>query len=149
MNSEARALLRATYLKPLRDAEHEMAPRKNSRLSQILDSHQAFEDKETHHLKRVMEQANEMILHYFQGHDGKQTFDDQSGKLLLEKINTYLKEFSPSTLRCIEVTGMLAVQADPDVFSRWMNRSAFAEQGGTAPRTISVWRRVRRLAVRA
>jgi putative ATP-dependent endonuclease of OLD family len=39
-----------------------------------------------------------MILHYFQGHDGKQTFDDQSGKLLLEKINTYLKEFSPSTL---------------------------------------------------
>jgi putative ATP-dependent endonuclease of OLD family len=54
MNSEARTLLRATYLKPLRDAEHEMAPRKNSRLSQILDSHQAFEDKETHHLKRAM-----------------------------------------------------------------------------------------------
>ncbi|MDU4696357.1 MAG: AAA family ATPase [Paenibacillus sp.] len=98
MNSEARALLRATYLKPLRDAEHELAPRKNSRLSQILDSHQAFEDKENHHLKRVMEQANKLILHYFQGHDGAQTFDDQNGKLLLDKINTYLKEFSPSTL---------------------------------------------------
>jgi len=46
MSSVARALLKATYLKPLRDAENELTPRRNSRLSQILDSHQAFEDKE-------------------------------------------------------------------------------------------------------
>ncbi|CAH1058772.1 ATP-dependent nuclease [Paenibacillus pseudetheri] len=97
MNSEARALLKSTYLKPLRDAENEMTPRKNSRLSQILDNHDAFEDKENHHLKRAMEQANKFILHYFQGHDDEIGLEDQNGKLLLEAINTYLKEFSPIT----------------------------------------------------
>ncbi len=97
MNSLARALLKATYLKPLRDAENELAPRKNSRLSQILDSHQAFEDKEMHHLKSAMARANEMIKQYFKGTDGETDLDDQNGKLLLEKINTYLKEFSPLT----------------------------------------------------
>ncbi|MNW41210.1 DNA replication and repair protein RecF [compost metagenome] len=98
MNSEARALLKSTYLKPLRDADYEMAPRKNSRLSQILDSHQAFEDKEHHHLKKVMLEANEMILNYFKGKDDKEVFEDQNGKQLLDKINTYLKEFSSTDL---------------------------------------------------
>ncbi|MGG3284393.1 ATP-dependent nuclease [Paenibacillus solani] len=97
MSSEARALLKATYLKPLRDAENEMTPRKNSRLSQILDSHQAFEDKDMHHLKQAMARANEMIEQYFKGTDGEIDLDDQNGKLLLEKVNTYLKEFSPIT----------------------------------------------------
>jgi len=95
MDSEARSLLRATYLKPLRDAENEMAPRRNSRLSQILDSHKAFEDKEEHHLKTAMAQANEMIEQYFNGHDGGRDLDDQSGKILLDTINSYLREFSP------------------------------------------------------
>lgn len=36
---EVRDLLRATYLKPLRDAEQELAARKGSRLSQILFAH--------------------------------------------------------------------------------------------------------------
>lgn len=35
-DSQARALLAAAYLKPLRDAEREMAPGRNSRLSQVL-----------------------------------------------------------------------------------------------------------------
>ncbi|WP_028550014.1 hypothetical protein [Paenibacillus sp. UNC451MF] len=62
MSSAARALLKATYLKPLRDAENELTPRRNSRLSQILDSHQAFEDKEMHHLKLAMAHANEIDI---------------------------------------------------------------------------------------
>lgn len=37
--SELRDLLRATYLKPLRDAEQELSSRKGSRLSQILIAH--------------------------------------------------------------------------------------------------------------
>ncbi|MEK4479976.1 AAA family ATPase [Paenibacillus sp. FSL R5-0876] len=97
MSSTARALLKATYLKPLRDAENELTPRKNSRLSQILDNHQAFEDKDQHYLTQAMKQANTLIEQYFKGTDGINDFEDQNGKLLLEKINTFLKEFSPKT----------------------------------------------------
>ncbi|OPH56199.1 hypothetical protein BC351_28950 [Paenibacillus ferrarius] len=95
MNSEARAMLKTTYLKPLRDAESELAPRKNSRLSHILDNHQAFDDKEAHYLIQAMEQANKAILHYFEGFDGQKDIEDQNGKQLLVQINTYLKEFTP------------------------------------------------------
>jgi putative ATP-dependent endonuclease of OLD family len=97
MSSAARALLKATYLKPLRDAENELTPKKNSRLSQILDNHQAFEDKEQHYLTQAMGKANKLIEQYFKGTDGTEDFEDQNGKLLLEKINTFLKEFSPVT----------------------------------------------------
>lgn len=39
LDSDVRELLRVTYLKPLRDAEQELAARKGSRLSQIFFSH--------------------------------------------------------------------------------------------------------------
>lgn len=39
LGSSARELLRATYLKPLRDALAELRPKKGSRLSQVLRSH--------------------------------------------------------------------------------------------------------------
>ena len=40
-----REFLRATYLRPLRDAEGELAAGKGSRLSQILQSHPGFQDQ--------------------------------------------------------------------------------------------------------
>ena len=95
MDSKARDLLRVTYLKPLRDAESELNPRRNSRLSQILDSHSAFMDKENHHLVTLIQTANEEIVNYFTGSDNSgNALSDQNGKSLLEDINTYLKEFS-------------------------------------------------------
>ncbi len=95
MDSKARDLLRVTYLKPLRDAESELNPRRNSRLSQILDSHSAFTDKESHHLVTLIQKANEEIVNYFTGSDNSgNALPDQNGKSLLEDINTYLKEFS-------------------------------------------------------
>ena len=45
LSAEVRELLKITYLKPLRDAGMELAPRRNSRLSQILQAHDAFKDK--------------------------------------------------------------------------------------------------------
>jgi len=42
MDGEAKDLLRATYLKPLRDAEAELTPGYKSRLAQILKNHPAF-----------------------------------------------------------------------------------------------------------
>lgn len=85
LNSEARDLLRATYLKPLRDAESELTPKRGSRLSQILDSHDQFSDKADHRLKRILRLTNKAIENYFSKYDGKDILGD---------INGYLEDFS-------------------------------------------------------
>ena len=46
LTAEAREYLKATYLRPLRDAQNELIPKQNSRLSQILKGHEAFRGKE-------------------------------------------------------------------------------------------------------
>lgn len=95
LNSEARNRIRATYLKPLRDANTELAPRKNSRLSNILNSHSAFENEDSHFLLETFKEANKKIDSYFKGKDLKnEDLPDQLGKNLLEEINTYLNKFS-------------------------------------------------------
>lgn len=86
LSGEARDYLRVTYLKALRDAESELSPKKGSRLSQILDSHEVFEDKENHELKEIMKITNESIETYFSVGNG--------GEDLMKSLNTYLKEFS-------------------------------------------------------
>lgn len=85
INGEARDLLRVTYLKPLRDAESELTPKKGSRLSQILYNHDVFEDEENHRLLRIMSLTNRAIEKYFTNHDGK---------VVLNDVNTYLDNFS-------------------------------------------------------
>ena len=65
LDEKARDLLRAVYLKPLRDAKQELSPRKNSRLAQILHSHKDFADKENHPLKIVINEANKSIEDFF------------------------------------------------------------------------------------
>jgi putative ATP-dependent endonuclease of OLD family len=85
LSGEVRDLLRATYLKPLRDAESELTPKRGSRLSQILDSHDQFSDKEDHRLKRILRLTNKAIENYFSKYDGKD---------LLGDINGYLEDFS-------------------------------------------------------
>lgn len=85
ISGEARDYLRTTYLKPLRDAESELTPKRGSRLSQILDSHEAFCDKENHPLKNIMKTANDDTSDYFENGNGKD---------LLEDINKYLSSFS-------------------------------------------------------
>jgi len=86
LSGEARDYLRATYLKALRDAESELAPKKGSRLSQVLNNHELFEDKESHKLKDIMETTNSEIETYFSDPDG--------GKNLMDALNSYLKDFS-------------------------------------------------------
>jgi len=94
--SEARDLLRAIYLKPLRDAESELIPGKRSRLAQILDSHESFiTSSSEHHLLAVTKRANKAIQNYFKGmeEDSVTPLKDQSGKILLDEVNLYLAEF--------------------------------------------------------
>ncbi len=88
MSGEARNKLKVTYLKPLRDAEYELAPRKGSRLSQILANYNIFQTEQgkKHALVDIMNTANTSVNDYF---------ENLEGKAILETINdTYLKEFS-------------------------------------------------------
>lgn len=88
IGGEAKNKLRVTYLKPLRDAEYELAPRKGSRLSQILGAYEIFQKKDDtkHPLELTMDKANLEVTDYFENQEGKQVSD---------AINKdYLKEFS-------------------------------------------------------
>ncbi|WP_431291657.1 ATP-dependent nuclease [Pedobacter sp. P26] len=88
IGGEARAKLKATYLKPLRDAGHELAPRRGSRLSQILGAYDIFQQKPDviHPLVETMNKANADITEYF---------ENKEGKVVSDTINiTYLKEIS-------------------------------------------------------
>lgn len=86
LNAEARERIRATYLKPLRDAEAELAPKKGSRLSQILSAYKIFKVAGKHKLETIMDDANTSIEDYFTKEEGKE---------VLQTINEeYLKEFA-------------------------------------------------------
>jgi putative ATP-dependent endonuclease of OLD family len=88
INAEAKNLLRVAYLKPLRDAAYELAPRRGSRLSQILGAYEIFQQiaDTDHPLVTTMNKANSEITEYF---------EDKEGKIVSDTINyTYLKEIS-------------------------------------------------------
>jgi putative ATP-dependent endonuclease of OLD family len=108
LTAEAREKLRLTYLKPLRDAKSELIPRRNSRLSQILLSHEAFRGKhETHSFVGMFRRVNTSVEAYFQGRDseGQELGEEHlHGRALKEVIDRYLRQFSQnrSSLRMAE-----------------------------------------------
>lgn len=68
VNFEASENLRVTYLKPLRDAEHELNPGYRSRFAQVLKSHPIFKNNgNTHKIEEIMQDANKNIEEYFKG----------------------------------------------------------------------------------
>jgi putative ATP-dependent endonuclease of OLD family len=61
MEGRARELLRATYLRPLRDADRELSSGRGSRLSQILGAHPDFKKgsrSELHALEEIVKKAD-------------------------------------------------------------------------------------------
>ena len=58
IDGKARDLLRAMYLKPLRDARREMSAGRGSRISQILLNHPAIKNAEEHKLFQIFRDAN-------------------------------------------------------------------------------------------
>lgn len=85
--------LRSTYLKPLRDAETEMTARKNSRLSQILQSHELLKHKggeSDHELVRIIRQANKDIEEWFNDDEGG---NDSHKKQIKGVIDNFLNLF--------------------------------------------------------
>lgn len=103
LTAEAKEYLKATYLKPLRDAENELIAKRNSRLSQILLGDTAFKGKEKNHeLVSIFESLSKELEKYFKGEfeikttdeDGnEQTISPQEGKQIKNKIDGYIKGF--------------------------------------------------------
>lgn len=97
LTSEAKEYLKTTYLKPLRDAKNELIPKKNSRLSQIFQEHDAFKGQnDSHLLVDLFRQFNENIRKYFEGKDKNDVVlpdNQQKGKNLKLEIDKYLKSF--------------------------------------------------------
>ena len=94
LTSEAKEYLKVTYLKPLRDAKTELVPKRNSRLSQIFQEHEAFRGRDKDHpLKNIFEEFDTRIKNYFEGVG----FDDLKGKALKKEIDTYLQSFYDAT----------------------------------------------------
>jgi putative ATP-dependent endonuclease of OLD family len=99
LSAEAREYLKATYLKPLRDAQSELTPKKNSRLSQILQGHDAFKGQEkTHHLVGLFGDFNSSIEKYFEGKDNDDLdLQDKKGKELKGQIDKFIQSFYDKT----------------------------------------------------
>lgn len=92
IDGKARDLLRAVYLKPLRDAEHEMSSGRSSRISQILLNHPAIKNTEEHKLLQIFRDANIKIENYFT--------EDEAGKIILQTIRENLKSFNEQGQAC-------------------------------------------------
>lgn len=86
IDGRARDLLKAVYLKPLRDAEREMSAGRGSRISQILLNHSLFKDKKEHTIRNIFQDANEKIEKYF--------MDDAEGQSILKTIRDNLEAFN-------------------------------------------------------
>lgn len=68
LTAEAKEYLKCTYLKALRDADSELAAKKNSRLSQILKEHHEFRKKEDsglHEFEELFDKTSSEIRNKF------------------------------------------------------------------------------------
>lgn len=83
LTAEAKEFLKITYLRPLRDAESGLVPKRNSRLSQILLGDDIFK-VDNHFLVSKFRDINDELKKYFNEGDGSP---------IKENINKYIKGF--------------------------------------------------------
>lgn len=103
LTAETKEYLKATYLKPLRDAENELIAKRNSRLSQILLGDEAFKGKEnTNELVQIFSTLKTDLEKYFKGEfeikvvnegGAEEMQKPQDGKQIKDKIDGYIKGF--------------------------------------------------------
>jgi putative ATP-dependent endonuclease of OLD family len=97
LSAEVRDKIKTTYLRPLRDAEAELSSRRNSRLSQILYSHDAFKDRTGHRLVRLSRDLNQEVAAYFKGEHANGVplpAGELGGHTMKTVIDSYLNQFS-------------------------------------------------------
>jgi putative ATP-dependent endonuclease of OLD family len=87
LTAEAKEYLKTTYLRPLRDAKKELVPKKNSRLSQILQGHEVFKGKNDSHelVENVFKNFCEGVESYFKTGNG--------GEKVKTDLDNFLKQF--------------------------------------------------------
>lgn len=108
ISAEAREYLKCTYLRPLRDAQAELVPRQNSRLSRIFQGHPAFKgNEENHHLVNLFGKFNDEIRSYFRGVDSEgNVLSDDQGKKLKDQVDSFIHAFySADSSGLIDVSG--------------------------------------------
>lgn len=97
LTAEAKEYLKTTYLKPLRNAQAELIPRKNSRLTKILQEHDAFKGRNYDHLLvELFNNFNLSVENYFLGVANTGVPlppQEQTGKELKDEIDNYIKLF--------------------------------------------------------
>lgn len=94
LSAETKEYFKATYLKPLRDAENELVAKRNSRLSQILLGDEAFKGKEKDNdLVKIFSGLKEVLENYFKGVDNEGQPKATEGKQIKDKIDNYIKKF--------------------------------------------------------
>ena len=101
LTAEARDYLKATYLKPLRDAKNELVAKRNSRLAQVLLGDVAFKGKEDNHeLLSLFKQLNSSMTEYFEGNlqvnspvPTSSSTVPQDGKKIKDNIDKYVQNF--------------------------------------------------------
>jgi len=94
LSAETKDYFKATYLKPLRDAENELVAKRNSRLSQILLGDEAFKGKEKDNdLVKIFSGLKEELENYFKGIDNAGRPKATEGKQIKDKIDNYIKSF--------------------------------------------------------
>lgn len=94
LTAETKEYFKATYLKPLRDAENELVAKRNSRLSQILLGDEAFKGKEKDNdLVKIFSGLKEELENYFKGVDNNGQPKATEGKQIKDKIDNYIKSF--------------------------------------------------------
>lgn len=95
LTAGAKEYLKATYLKPLRDAENELIAKRNSRLSQILLGDEAFKEKEKDNdLVKIFSGLKKELENYFNGIDNETGQPKATeGKQIKDKIDGYIKSF--------------------------------------------------------
>lgn len=94
LSAETKDYFKATYLKPLRDAENELVAKRNSRLSQILLGDETFKGKEKDNdLVNIFSGLNTHLENYFKGVDDAGQPKKTEGKQIKDKIDNYIKSF--------------------------------------------------------
>ena len=90
-SAEEKELVKATYLRALRDADFDLTAKKNSRVSQILLGHELFQKGGTgkEEFEKIIAKANEDIKNWFKNDDG----EESNKKQIKDVIDTFIKSF--------------------------------------------------------
>lgn len=92
LNADEKELMKATYLRALRDADYDLTAKKNSRLSQILMGHELFQEGAVgkNIFENIIADANDRIMEWFMDETG----GAQSNKSQIKDvIDTFIKSF--------------------------------------------------------